>query len=347
MKRTRRLMGSGLAIAAACLVCDAPEAQTAPSVTTATSAVTNACVISGTIVMAPEVIIYDKPSGGKPIGRFTGGATPLRAQNFPNHAGDLAEVATGTGTGSFRLEGFLDPAAIPVFTTRDLAVVPGHVWIGAQREVRIVGATPSRLLVEKKVTWPLRQVFRANTPCEGVALTRGTPPGWDVPGNALGYVVKEDQLDLFDSPEAERTTVTTLNLARGMLFWGRPGKAKNGLVWLEHHGEVVIEAWAPRVGLRPVPKGETEDRQPPATRVHTVPKLKLADVPREVTVGRAVVLRSAASENAPKIGVIEPDTPTYVLDVVAGWASVLPKNLHVAPPPEGQFWALASDVKAR
>jgi hypothetical protein len=33
-----------------------------------------------------------------------------------------------------------------------------------------------------------------------------------------------------------------------------------------------------------------------------------------------------------------------VLDLVAGWASVMPKTLNVVPGPDGQFWVKAADL---
>jgi hypothetical protein len=59
---------------------------------------------------------------------------------------------------------------------------------------------------------------------------------------------------------------------------------------------------------------------------------------------REIVLRADARDSARIIGRIETDTETYVLDVVVGWASVLPKSLHVMPVGEQQFWASAKEL---
>lgn len=37
-------------------------------------------------------------------------------------------------------------------------------------------------------------------------------------------------------------------------------------------------------------------------------------------------------------------TELHLLDIVAGWANVLPKSLSVAPEGDNQFWVRASDV---
>ena len=66
--------------------------------------------------------------------------------------------------------------------------------------------------------------------------------------------------------------------------------------------------------------------------------------PRVVKPVREIPLRANAKESEATIGVVEPGAETFVLDVVAGWASVMPKALNVVPGPEGQFWVKASDL---
>ncbi len=55
-------------------------------------------------------------------------------------------------------------------------------------------------------------------------------------------------------------------------------------------------------------------------------------------------LRRVAKESEPAIGVIEPGAETYVIDQVAGFASVLPKAMNVLPAVDSQFWAKSSDL---
>ena len=72
--------------------------------------------------------------------------------------------------------------------------------------------------------------------------------------------------------------------------------------------------------------------------------LGLATTPREVRASKDVTIRDSASTSGKAIGTIESGAEVYVLDIVAGWASVLPKALNVAPDGDGQFWAKASDL---
>ncbi|HOU90937.1 MAG TPA: hypothetical protein PLU22_07825 [Polyangiaceae bacterium] len=305
-----------------------------------------ACAFEGLATLPPDLFIEDLPAGGKVIGRFTGGPTALRVSAFPP-AGALgrARVATGTGTGSFRLVGYAQADRIPLFATQPLPVVPGHLWIGDQREVRVVGSRGDRLEVELRLTEPFRQDFRTETSCATLSLAAGTPAGWDVPGDARGYVVAADQIELYDQPGRDRALVTVLSFANGTLLWSR--EAQDGFVHVEYHGGIVIDAWAKERHLRALPPGETRDAAAPPRRQPGTPQLRMDDIPREIVTRKEVSLRSGAAESAPVIGAIEPNTRTYVLDVVAGWASVLPRSLHVAPPDQGQFWASATELGLR
>jgi hypothetical protein len=57
-----------------------------------------------------------------------------------------------------------------------------------------------------------------------------------------------------------------------------------------------------------------------------------------------VPLRGAAKDGGPIIGVIEPDAEAYVIDIMAGWVSVMPKALDVVPPDGGLFWVKRSEL---
>jgi hypothetical protein len=93
-----------------------------------------------------------------------------------------------------------------------------------------------------------------------------------------------------------------------------------------------------------LPPGETEDRLQPPTSQPNTPVLRLADTPREVLVASEATLYSAPRADAPRLGAIEPQTPAYVIDIVLGWASVLPKALNITPAGKVQFWVRARDI---
>ncbi len=318
-----------------------PQAQIPTRTEQAATTTPIGCVLTGTSQLEPRVVIFDAQREGEAIARFTGGESPLRVDAFPAQPG-RARVVTGTGNGSFRITGFVASDKIPVFTRREIPVVKEHVWIGAQREVRVLSGTTTRLQVQKSLTHPVKQDFDGWGPCDAFTLEQGTPPGWEVPGSSRGWKVKKDSLDLYDGWNKGKTKIATLSGANGMLLWGV--KQRGVSVQLQYHGEITIDAWAHMSDLRPLPWGEREDSLTPPVRHSTAPRLKLADVPKEVTTTKAISIRTQPTEKSNVVGVIEPNTETYVLDVVVGWANVLPKNLHVAPPGDRHFWVPASEL---
>ncbi len=347
MNEALRMLRAGASLLVAAVIAGQPGDIRAETPTVAPgSGAGAACAFEGTATLPPDLFIEDLPARGKVIGRFTGGQTALRVSAFPP-SGTLgrARIATGTGTGSFRLVGYAQADRIPLFTNQPLPIVPGHLWIGDRREVRAVGSQGDRLEVELRLTDPFRQNFRTTTSCAALSLASGTPAGWDVPGDARGYVVAADQMELYDQPGPDRALVTVLSFANGTLLWSR--ESQDGFVHVEYHGGIVIDAWAKERHLRALPPGETRDTATPPQRQPGTPQLRMDDIPREIVTRKEVALRSGAAESAPVIGAIEPNTRTYVLDVVAGWASVLPHSLHVAPPDQGQFWASATELGLR
>jgi hypothetical protein len=44
------------------------------------------------------------------------------------------------------------------------------------------------------------------------------------------------------------------------------------------------------------------------------------------------------------VGVVEAETELYVMDVIAAWAKVLPKSLHVLPAGDLAFWVKTADL---
>jgi hypothetical protein len=330
-----------LAVMAAVLLGSSESAAEPPKTSSSPSAV-DACTFSGSTKLGADVAIYDQPQGGRPIARFTGGSTALRAGPVPLDVAQRVPVATGTGTGSFRIEGFVDTLEVPIFTTREVPVVPGHLWIGAQQAVVLVGGAAGKVHVRKDLGRPLSQSFKAWAACDQLSLAHTSPPGWSPPGEARGFLVQEDPADLFGEPSATGAPLTSLIGARGMLLWSE--ERRGAFVHLVYHGEVVIDAWGRQRDFRALPPGETSDRLAAATAVPNPPSLKLAESPRIVKTTRETKIRSAANATGSVIGKIEVGTETFVLDIVAGWASVLPKQLNVAPYGDGQFWVKASEL---
>lgn len=303
------------------------------------------CTLSGVASMPVNLAIYDKADGGSPIARFTGGDTALAVSDPFTQGGKRAQVRTGTGSGSFRIAGWTDASQVPVYTAVNVPIVSGSLWIAPHQLVEITASSGSRFKVKKRLTTPISQTFNTWAECSALTLSTGTTPGYDVPGNARGYVLRKDSAELYDGWQKDKTLVTVLAKAPealGVLLWSE--EQRGGFVRVTYRGEIGIDAWARASDLRALPRGETMDVQRPSVVKRSPPQLKLADNPRVAKTSKELVLRTAARDDGPSIGVVEANTELYVLDVVAGWANVLPKSLHVAPHGDGQFWVKNADL---
>jgi hypothetical protein len=251
---------------------------------------------------------------------------------------------SGTGSGSFRIDGYIQASKLPLFTKKDVPVVSGHLWIGAHREVTVSSAGTNKLRVKRHVGGPFDQDFSAWAPCSSLSFSEGTPAGWTPPGEARGYVAKKD-VEVYDGSGSNKTLVSVLSPAsggNGILLWSM--EKVGSFIHFEHHSDVVIDAWARISDLHELPEGETMDQIASGSSHRSPARLKLADSVREVTTSKEIAIRDSASENGTVIGHIESGTDTYVLDTVAGWSSVLPKALNVAPYGDAQFWVKASEL---
>jgi hypothetical protein len=298
------------------------------------------CALHGRALMPLNTPVTD--AGGRPVARFGGPETALVVSGFSTAARPRARIETGVGQGGFRVRGFVDAAALPVATSEDVPVVAGHVWIGARRAVTVVAATPDKLKIEKRLTAPLNQTFTAFTSCRKLLLGNPVPPGWSPPGDARGYAWRGSSLALRDA--ARGNVVTTLYKATAtpaVLFHGTEGSG--GWVRLEYHGEIVLDAWALPPEVQALPRGETLDQLAPPASARNPARLAVPGAPRVVKASRELALRAAAKDGE-SIGVIEAGAEVYVVDVVAGWASVLPRALDVVPPENGRFWVKKEEL---
>jgi hypothetical protein len=324
----------------------APTPKPSPGVSAIQAMSRFSCALSGSATMPKDTVIYDKEGGGSGIARFAGVQSPLATRSFPaRSSAGRVQVQTGLGSGSFQIRGFVDATKVPLFTGRDVPVTQGHVWIGAGQQVQPLGATQGQLQVSLALKSPIQQTFTGQAPCGAFTLRQLTAPGWTVPGGARGYVVRKTSVDLYDSPSDGRKMVTSLHRAaegHGILLWST--ERQGPWVHVEYHGEVVLNAWAHAKDLHPLPPGETMDHLNKQGSKSSAARMVPEGKPKLLKTSKSVPLRSSASASAPAIGHIEPDTETYVIDVVAGWASVLPKALNILPYGDGHFWVLASDL---
>jgi hypothetical protein len=297
------------------------------------------CALSGGAHVPLHTPVTD--AGGRAIARFGGVETSLVVSGFSTASRPRARIETGIGRGGFRVRGFVDASALPLATSEGVPVVAGHLWIGARRSVTLVGATPDRLKIEKRLAAPFQQTFTAFTSCRKLVLGTPVPPGFSPRGDARGYALRSNSLDLRDGVRGN--VVATLYKAAStpaILFHGTEGPG--GWVHLEYHGEIVIDAWALPPEIQALPRGETLDELAPVPS-RSPARLAVPGAPRVVKAPRELPLRATAKDGE-NIGVIEAGAEVYVVDVVAGWASVLPRALDVVPPDNGRFWVKKEEL---
>ena len=302
------------------------------------------CIVRGSTPMPINLAIYDKPDAGRPVARFTGAQTALAAVSFPSSSSGRIGIETGTGGGGgFRIKGHIPANRLPIYTSQKIPIVSGHVWIGEKQEVSFQSASSSGLKVKKQLNPPLSGSQVGGAPCGAFTLSPGTPPGFSPAGHARGYRVTSESIELFDAPDGRAIiTLSRSSSSPAILFWST--ERRDAWVKVEYTGELVIDAWARARDLSALPPGETMDQLAGPSYRRSGPKLGVPGSPQLVKPTKQVSLRLAARDSDAVIGWIEPDTETYVLDIVAGWASVLPKALNVQPYGEDQFWAKASEL---
>jgi hypothetical protein len=139
--------------------------------------------------------------------------------------------------------------------------------------------------------------------------------------------------------------VTSIHLspdARGILFFG--DRREGDFIHVLYHQDVAIDGWIPAKDLEILPRGEVVDH---SVSKYVAPSDKKLQMRAEGHPQRAPTDLSLYGKADPKqlpIGHVMKDTELYVLDVVVGWANVLPKQLDVVPVGDRHFWVRASEL---
>jgi len=317
-----------------------PQGTTTSSLV-ATSA-TLECRLAGSTTMALDVAIYAKANGDARIARFTGMPSGLTVLELPDAATKRARVMTGTGQGGIAVEGWVDVTTIPLYAATNLPVVPGHVWIQAGQRVEFEGRHQSQLRVQKTVTSPFAQSFSAVTSCANLSVAPIAATTPDVARWARGYAFERNELQLSNEPKGDPSFKLVRSAVTNSVFLYGTEK-KDDWVRVRYYGAIGLDAWVKSGDIRLLPKGERVDEYVPVTQAETG-RLRIVESGKLVTVSEKVQVRSRPAPDASVVGDIEPATEVLVLDIAAGWASVLPKALNVAPPAERQFWVEARKV---
>jgi hypothetical protein len=297
------------------------------------------CTLRGEVSLPESVAVYDGATGGREIAHFTGAKVELSVSSFPDSSSGRAVIETS----GFRIKGFARARDLPVYTARSVPVSAGHVWIGEGRRVAIIGGAPGRLHAERALASPLSGNFQGWAPCEAFTLTERVPSGWSPPGGARGYVMARERISLYSAPRGD--VVTSIERAGGgpsVLLWSMD--REGSWVHVVRHADVLLDAWAKAEDVSPLPPGETMDQLAPSTSVPGTPRIVAQGQSKTVRVASPVSIRIGASDTAGVIGGVDAGVEIMVLDTVAGWASVVPKALTVAPSGSLQFWVRTKEL---
>jgi len=317
----------------------------APAISTAgppSSAAT--CLLKGTTEPRADTRIVDEK--GRGLARLSGAAIALTLSDFPLDARGRARIETGDGTGSFHIQGFIQASEVPLFAAAPIAVVPGHVWLDVGATLQFAAGARGRLRVEHRNAAAFNQTFAAWAPCRALSIspTPSTPVA--APSTARHYQFKKSSLELFDRPSG----TALLQLQRGNdVDAVRFLSIERQRDWLliTHQGDVGFEAWAREKDLAVATGTSHAAHQAPRATPRNSARITLEGEPRTIQTINKAPLRAQPKETDAAIGYIEPGTETYVLEIAAEWASVIPKSLNVVPAPTAQFWVKTSDLGLR
>ena len=300
-----------------------------------------ACIVTGDAYATKDQGVFDAATNGTRIGVFTGALAPLKANNFPADA-SVGRMQINTGAG-FRVEGFTDPRGVPVFASRDIPLVDAHVWVSGGRMLKVIGATPGQVKFELPARGSITKAVQSSAPCGALSFSKQTPLAFDRPGNSRVYVAKRGELQLFGSSSGDQ--IYTLSLSgdgSGLLLWGT--EVRGQYVHVQARFELYVDAWVRTSDVKALPPGEMQDQALPPELIQNPPKLVVQNYVRLLTAPKAVFIYSGRGENYAAVGQVEQGGEVYVLDMILGWASVIPKALHVMPPDDKGFWVKASEL---
>jgi hypothetical protein len=329
-----------LAAVALAAVLVSPEAPAAPDEGSGED-----CVVKGKGVIEKGVFIYSAKEGGTPIAGFATQEVNVEISDFPaDPTTGRAKIKTGKGTGSVRIEGWIDATKLPLSAKTDLAIAPAHVWIGRGEQVKLKGASPGKLAVQTTIS-ATQQTLKAKAACGDLAIGRIKVDEFQIPTASKKYVLKKTSLDLYDDASGT-SSIFTIEIPQpesGVLLYST--ESKGGYVHVQHGGALVVDAWAKTADLKLFPKGEMLDALGSGSMVSISPaKLKVDGTTKEVKVTKDVSLRLSANDAVKPIGVIEDGAEVIVIDTVGDWSRIFPKGLEIIPPDGKDFWVKAKDL---
>lgn len=311
-------------------------------VKSADSSSAGTCRLTGFATPELGVPIVDK--NGQAVARFGGVPVPVTLSELPEQASGRFRVTTGA-SGRLSIDGYVDVKSVPLFLKSEVPVVAGQVFIAKGARVEFAGRIGSELRIKLTLKTPLADTFEATVPCDAISLEPPKAEPSHIPGHARAYYMKSPSVSLFDVPGAQAKSVASLHLApdtRGVLFFG--DRRAGDYIHVLYRQDVRIEGWISVKDLELLPKGELVDQKSLKPSSSQASRLNVAADAKLYRSTSEIALHGKADPKLSPIGVVPKDTELYVLDVVVGWANVLPKQLDVVPLDERRFWVRASEL---
>lgn len=307
-----------------------------------TTAGDSSCTLTGTAT--PDLDLQMTDAEGRPLARFGGVALPLSVTDLPESGDGKMRVSTGA-SGRLRVMGFVPVRAIPIYLKRDLPVVKGRITLLKGTAIEYLGRNGDQIRINVKTVNAIAETYSATVACEGLSLEPQKVTRWAPPGHARGYLMKQPVAPLFDKPGPDAKVVASIHLAKeahGILFYG--DRREGDFIHVQYRRDVGIDGWMGVKDLEILPRGELVDQSVSKVKPSTDKKLKLKMEGQLYRAQDEIALYGKADPKLPPIGSVTKDTEFYVLDVVVGWARILPKQLDVVPLGERHFWVRAKEI---
>jgi len=302
------------------------------------------CTLAGLAVPARHAELRDEQ--GRVLAELSGAPVPMTVSGVPSSRTGMFEVKTGEGRGELAIAGRLAAPQLALFAASELPVVGSVVRLAPGARLELVSASSDQITAVRPRAGVFDQEFSVTARCDGYSLTRLAPTVFSPTHQGLrGYVLRAHELDLFAEPAALGPVLRLVRArgGEGVLFTSP--ESQGDWVRIQYFSEVLIDAWVRASDLERLPDGELVDQPEVRTITEREPaRLVVKEHIKVVRFETPIPLRGSASESAAPIGLIEPYTELFVLDLVAGWASILPKSLSVLPPDGKSFWVRSREV---
>jgi hypothetical protein len=302
----------------------------------------NACSLTGTATPDLELPLTD--TEGHPIARFGGVAIPLGLSELPERADGKIQVQT-IGSGHLRISGFVPVQSMPIYLNQDCSIIKGHVTLLKGTRVEYAGRSGDAIRISVKTKNAIAETYHASVSCDALTLETPKPDRWSPPGQARGYLMTQPVVPLFDQPGADAKVVTSIHRAPdagSILFFG--DRREGDYIHVLYRRDVGIDGWISANDLGVLPRGELADQSATKQAAPIDKRLRMKVEGQLYKARNELPLFGKADAKSPPIGTVSRDTEIYVLDVVAGWASVLPKQLDIVPLSDKHFWVKASEI---